>query len=754
MTRLLRLHWLAWNVLFAAPVLGQELVIPLLDNAPVLEDFLSMEPPAAVAARMERVTGFVQRSPNDGAASSQRTDVYLGYDDRNLYAVFVAFDTEPENVRANLAPRENVDNDDRVGILIDTFNDQRTAYGFRSTPLGVQWDARWSEVSKGSSYDTAFEAVWYTDAELTERGYVVLMTIPFRTMRFPETGDQRWRIQFERFIPRASEEAYWPAYTQRIDGRLNQAATLVGVRDVSPGRNIQLIPFAFVRNYDVLDPSLPGGPGFKSDTEDDVGLDAKFVFRDSLVFDLTLNPDFSQVESDQPQITVNQRFEVQYPERRPFFLENADYFQTETPLVFTRRIVDPKAGARFTGRQGPWGIGTMLMDDEAPGQNRDPSDPLYGESADISIMRVYRDIGEQSRVGMLYTDRELLDTYNRVSAVDGRFRLSQNWSSEMLFVNTDTLNADGSSKTGRQTNMRFDRNGRHALVHAHRTQQSEGFQADLGFLGRNFRPDNDGMHARVEYQLWPEDSWADRWGPRVFLSHYDDMQGTRIYSEISPAVSVNWWGSSFAALGYNKIRERLLPKDFAGLVSSRDYHREAWNATISTNSLSRFGFLAEVEVGTTINLVPPAGFEPELADTKSAWFDMLWRPMDRLRVDTSYLFTQLDELNGGKIFDNRILRSRWNYQFTKELSLRVIAQLEETSPTAGLTRLEHDKSRNLDVLFRYVINPWSALYVGYNTNSSNFQLIDTEEGREFVRSDDFARDGEQLFVKFSYMLQP
>ena len=124
---------------------------------------------------------------------------------------------------------------------------------------------------------------------------------------------------------------------------------LNGVRDVSPGRNIQLIPFAFVRSYDVLDPSLPGGPGFDDDTEDDIGLDAKIVLRDSFVLDFTYNPDFSQVESDQPQVTVNERFEVQFPERRPFFLENADYFATETPLLFTRRIVDPEVGVKFTG---------------------------------------------------------------------------------------------------------------------------------------------------------------------------------------------------------------------------------------------------------------------------------------------------------------------------------------------------------------------------------------------------------------------
>src|SRR5436190_5087256 len=216
------------------------------------------------------------------------------------------------------------------------------------------------------------------------------MTIPFRAMRFTETLEQNWRIQFERLIPRASEESYWPAYSQTVDGRLNQAATLNGVRDVSPGRNIQVVPYAFVRSFDVLDPNMPAGPGFDADTEADIGLDAKFVLKDSFVLDMTLNPDFSQVESDQPQVTVNQRFEVNYPERRPFFLENADYFATETPLLVTRRIVDPEGGAKFTGRQGPWGIGALLTNDEAAGAGGAAPDPRHRGGADRGGVRAVR----------------------------------------------------------------------------------------------------------------------------------------------------------------------------------------------------------------------------------------------------------------------------------------------------------------------------------------------------------------------------
>jgi hypothetical protein len=741
------------HLLIAAGALAQELSIPLVASPPVLADFLGMQPADGARNNYALVTGFTQRTPQDGSPSTQRTDVYLSYDSRNLYAVFVAFDTSPESVRANLAPRENIENDDRVGLLIDTFDDQRTAYGFRSSPLGVQWDGRWSEVTRGG-YDESYEAVWYTDAQRTPQGYVVLMTIPFRTMRFPETLEQRWRIQLERLIPRSSEESYWPAYSQTVDGRLNQAAVLNGVRDVSPGRNIQLIPFAFVRSYDVLERNLAAEPGFTEDTEDDIGLDAKFVLKDSFVLDLTYNPDFSQVESDQPQVTVNERFEVQYPERRPFFLENADYFATETPLLFTRRIVDPKAGLKFTGRQGPWGVGTMLTNDEAPGQRVPEGSALYGERSDIGVLRVFRDFGDQSRAGFLHTDLELGGSYSRVSAADTYIKLTDNWFTELLMVNTVTGLPDGSSVPGRQTNWRFNRNGRSFNAHYHWTQQSDKFAVPLGILGRNYTPGTEGLHGFMEYRFWPEGSWIDRIGPRVFFANQDDLTGLRVYTELSPQLQVAWAGDSFLAVGVNDIKERLRRQDFPGLTETRDYQQQRWFVDFSTDILPRVGFGLNYDDGTVINLVPPLGEEPELADRQFLMAELRWRPVDRVRVDATYISTTLDDRTGrGNILEDTIFRTRLNLQFTKEMSLRLIVQHEETEPTA-LSRLPRDENLNLDLLFRYVLNPYSALYVGFNNNESNWQLVETDQGPRVLPTDELARDGQQVFVKFSYLLQP
>lgn len=750
--------WLAclaliWSPLSVAQQVD-ELVIPYIEQAPELDDFRGMRASPEIAATMARVEGFVQREPDNGMPSGQETTVYTAYDNRNLYVVFLAFDDEPELIRANLAPRENVIDDDFVAVMIDTFNDQRNAYGFGSTPLGVQVDGRWSEIAKQSNFDTSYEAVWYTDARLTDSGYMVRMTIPLRNLRFPDTDEQVWRVMFERRIPRLSEQSNWPPYLSTVEGRLNQAGIMRGVRDVSPGRNIQLIPFAFARSFDVLDSRAAGGPAFNENSEENIGLDAKFVFQDSLVLDATLNPDFSQVESDEPQVTVNERFEVRFDERRPFFIENADYFNTESTLVFTRRIADPDAGLRFTGKQGAWGIGTLMINDEAPGQRLGPDDPLAGEAADIRILRVFREISEQSRVGVLYTEREFGEQTNQVTSLDARFKLNPNWTTELQAIDTGFEDGSHDHRHGRQLNARFDRSGRNFSAHAHVIDTSEEFRADLGFLGRNYQPDSRSTHGFARYVFWPEGRFLNSWGGRVFVNDIVDQTGSRLYSQVMPALEWTWNGETELSLTYEDVDERLRPHDFPGLTRERDYEQKVWSAEFETQMFATVGFSLELEMGETINLDPLPGTDPELAELSSAGFELLWRPLDRLRHDFTYLYTKLDDPNGaGNIFTDHIVRSRWNYQFTRELSLRFIAQHEATDP-GPLTSLKRDENLNFDLLARYVINPWSALYAGFNTNSSNFALVDTEMGTEMVRTHHLQRDGKQLFLKFSYLLQP
>src|SRR5439155_1430692 len=281
--------------------------------------------------RAAAVTGFRQRDPGDGVAVSAPTTAYLSYDDENLYVVFVCKD-DPTKVRATLANREDVGNDDGVAVYLDTFHDRKRAYIFWANPLGVQLDGIMTE---GQDDDYSFDTVWQSEGQLTPEGYVVRLTIPFRSLRFGSGAAQSWGIALGRFIRRYNEESYWPYLTKRVSGLVPQFATLEGLQDIAPGRNVRFNPYTAFTGARFLDASVPA---FRPANDARIGLDAKAVLGGALTLDGTVNPDFSQVESDQPQVSINERFEVFFPEKRPFFIENAGYFQTPVNLFFSRRI--------------------------------------------------------------------------------------------------------------------------------------------------------------------------------------------------------------------------------------------------------------------------------------------------------------------------------------------------------------------------------------------------------------------------------
>lgn len=740
----------------SVPALAAEssLSIPYTDVRPTLDDFLGMEVPPHLQGKLARTGPFIQREPDDGSPPTQPTEVYLAYDEQHLYAVFLAFDDQPQEIRANMSPRGNVFNDDNLNILIDTFSDQRRAYMFLANPLGIQFDAQYIE---GGNFEPSFEAVWDSDGAVTDQGYVVVMAIPFRSLRYPDDSDQSWRVMFNRSIPRYSEESYWPRYTRAIEGRLNQTAQLSGIRDIRSGRNIQLIPFTFLRNVDVLDPEA--GAFVEDDLDEDFGLDAKMVIQNSLVLDATINPDFSQVESDQPQVTVNQRFEVQFPEQRPFFKENSDVFRTPTNLVFTRRIVEPRIGAKLTGKRGPFQIGAMLIDDESPVEGR-RSDALGDERAEIGILRLNRDLSEQSELGFLLTDRELADGYNRVAAIDGRIKVNDNWFGEFQVASAATRLASATVGDGERRNLDgmsyqafFNREGTHLTMHNHAIYTSPDFVTQLGFLGSRQRPDAQNVHHRSAYRFRPSGSKLTEYGPGIFVGKIWDTDGEDVDFRVRSDFSWSWVGGVNLSVGFETAEEKLYPDEFANLLAPERFDQDVWSVEFDSRRSANLEFGVNGSWGDGINFVPAAGEAPELADVLNLSANALWRPIAPLRVNFLYLHTALSQPEGGRIFQNDIARVQGNWQFTKELSLRTIVQLNDTDPIAGRTSLERRRNVNVDLLVRYLWNPWTALYVGYNSNRSNLDLIDGPQGPELFRdpAGTLSQDGRQLFVKFSYL---
>jgi hypothetical protein len=282
---------------------SEVLRIPRVSDPPVITRYLdgTTVPPGV------KITGLKQREPGDGVDSSVQTEVYLSYDAKHLYAVYICHD-DPALVRANMTKRESIMGDDVVGLVLDTYRDGRRAYMFLVNPLGIQMDGVSTE---GQRDDYSYDTLWQSDGRLTRLGYVVVIAMPFKSLRFSSDDIQTWGIAVARIVPRANETSVWPYITRRIANFASQMAKLEGLQGISPGRNVRVIPYGDFAADRVL-----GDNGYVSDQSARVGVDAKAVIKDTVTVDATLNPDFSQVESDEPQVTINQRFEVFFPEKR------------------------------------------------------------------------------------------------------------------------------------------------------------------------------------------------------------------------------------------------------------------------------------------------------------------------------------------------------------------------------------------------------------------------------------------------------
>ena len=751
-------------LLFATAAVAETptIQIPRITSPPTLSDFEGMQPSARIVSQMLKVTGFIAREPVDGAQPTEDTDVYLAYDQHNLYAVFVCWDKEPDKIRARMTRREDIFSDDTVEIMVDTFHDARRAYAFATNPFGIQWDALWTEGTIGTGtpgdytgFDTSFDTVWNSEGHLTDRGYLVLIAIPFKSMRFPNADQQQWSIILNRAIPRTNENLFWPRISNRIQGRFNQASTATGVEHISPARNMQFIPYALFRSFRDIDQRDPDHPIFESSTfKVQAGLDAKFILHNSFVLDATVNPDFSQVESDDPQITVNQRFEVFFPEKRPFFLENSNYFTTPINLVFTRRIGHPEFGLRFTGKSGPWAVGVLASDDRAPGELVAPNDPLSGDRAAFTIARVSRDILEQSTIGAIFTDREFGGGYNRIGGMDANIKINQNWRVQGAAVTSSTLSTDGSYSAGPGYKLDLERSGRNFNLQSLYLDYSPGFVTETGFVNRvDIRQEN----VNTSYYFRPENKFLISWGPTVQQFSIWDHSGTALDHFIFPGIRFDMIRNTFLNFhpyGYDDVY--LRPRDYTGLTSVTHYPQPFWGIEGGTSWFKQFDFNWFFVSGGGVNYNPAAGRVPEIGHEDQANATLTIHAYGRLRIDNTYLLEHIRERETHlTAVTNHIFRSKWNYQFTRALSARAIFQYNTVLSNLLISSLSPAKNFNADLLLTYLVHPGTAVYVGYNSNLQNLdrRLLPTPTGLLTTR-DDFINDGRQFFVKVSYLFRP
>lgn len=745
--------------------------LPRVHRAPKLEDFLEDHPREAELT----VTDFRQNSPGDGTPATESTTAYLSYDDKNLYVVFVCHD-EAGVVRAHLSKREASDQDDGVGVLLDTYRDFHRAYYFFSNPLGVQTDAIYTE---GQGYDYSFDTLWANAGRVLNDGYIVFFSIPFKSLRFSHAPEQTWGVALYRVILRKSEYDYWPYVTQRVAGLTQQFAPINGLENVSPGRNIQFIPYGLLASDHFLNQPNPPNPAtppaFVNQFEHRAGLDAKFVAKDSLTFDVTLNPDFSQVESDDPQVTVNQRFAVFFQEKRPFFIENAGFFMTPINLFFSRQIADPQFGSRMTGKLGNWTLGALVIDDRQPGMGYS-SGPYNTRAAD-AVLRVTREFGKQSYIGGFFSSRDFADTSNRVASLDARLKVARNWVVDVQAVHSWTrqdLNAglnclsfasSNSAIASQQGNAFWadaSYSGRHFTFSTNYNDFSPNFCTELGFVNRiDIRQNN----AFGGYFWRPNKSRVVDFGP--ILSETVDWNHANVLQDWQAALGLQVDLTKQTTISVNR-------GEAYELFDNIGFRKHSTSVLATAQPYNWITFSARYTQGIGENFFPAPGLLPFLANSRRVNFALTLRPSSRFRFDETLIYYRLGTRDGWNtppfspgqsVFNNYLNRAKLNYQFTKELSLRLILDYNATLANTNLVDLQTNlgsydggpiaptKQFTTDLLLTYLLHPGTAVYVGYNNGYNDLLLHSGAPPFVTALGAPNNSNSRLFFVKLSYLFR-
>jgi hypothetical protein len=421
------------SIVAVAPEKAQPLRVPRLAKPPVIDGKLDDD----VWRQAAKLKDFYQISPGDNIAPSKPTEVFFGYDSKFFFVGVHAFD-DPAKVRASVAARDGVFGEDNLRIFLDTFNDQRKAYVLGWNPLGVQQDGIMTE---GGNTDYSVDIVMESKGELTADGWTLEVAIPFKSLRYEAGKGKLWGFHIWRNIDRFNDEMdSWVPVSRDRQGTLTQAAHLTGLEGISSERTLEVIPSLTLsetgKRVSAFSPVTLTDPGrvLNQPVKFDPGLTLKYGLTPTVTLDLALNPDFAQVEADQTVVTANQRFPIFFEEKRPFFLEGIDIFQTPLQPLHTRAISDPDVAVKLTGKRGRNTFGVLLASDNAPGNfsEEDRADlanlpaiqRFLDKNAYVAVLRLKRDVGKESSLGLIATSYDFIEQHNKVIGVDGRFKLN------------------------------------------------------------------------------------------------------------------------------------------------------------------------------------------------------------------------------------------------------------------------------------------------------------------------------------------
>jgi hypothetical protein len=735
---------------------------PLIQEKLRLSDFAGMEPRPELKDKLLKISGFIQNSPHDGLPATEETVVWLGYTKSAIYFVFICHDRHPELIRGHLARRENILKDDYMAVLLDPFQDHRKGVIFVVNAAGVQADASWDDTN-GADY--SYDQVWDSEGQVTREGWMALIEIPFRSLRFRPNGAD-WGVVFMHNFPRNSEQDFWPRVSTNITGILSQEGTLQGISGVTGSHNAQINPYVLAQNERELKTIDPLNPYFSSQhLEGTAGGEVKAILKDRIVFDATINPDFSTVESDQPQFTVDQRYPVYFPELRPFFLENANYFATPINLVYTRNIVHPEYGGRVTGKTGHTNLGLFVIDDREPGQTVAPSDPLYNKRATIAVGRVSRDLGKGSSIGAIYTDYEFGQGWNRIGGVDFTWRMTNKWTALGQMVESSTKGTVDSDtpptySAGPASNFQLQHNGHTFNLNSTYQDMSVGFQTQLGFI-QTANIHNGQTY--MNYQWYPKHRTIQRIGLETNQNVAYDHLGDRVYHYSNFDVFVLLPRNFLLAPVVGQNSDTVGPQNGYLLTQNRNFTENFGGFVARGAPFAQLNFNLQAIRSGNVNYNPVAGGTPFLMNQETVQALFTLQPLRQLTADNTYLLDRDHAVKGGAlVYESQVFRTKVNYQFTRAVSARVIVEYDSTLANPAKTSLKRTKQVGTEALLTWLPHPGTAIYIGYNNDMQNLDrsLCNRLPGGACdpnntvaPRATNFLNDGRQIFVKASYLFR-
>ncbi len=670
-------------------------------------------------------------APGNNTPAPVETTALVTYDSRFFYVAFRAADPDPGAIRANLADRDAPFLDDTVGFMLDTFNDGRRAFQFRINARGVQMDAVNSDVD--GSEDWSWDAIWDAAARVTPEGYIVEVAVPFSSLRFARTsGPQTWGFTASRDLPRSSRIRMRSTFNDRSRACLIcQFDRLTGLEGLEAGVNAELDPTITAARSDARTP-FPSGRMTAGEADYEAGLSARWSVTPNLVLSGTLNPDFYQVEADAAQLDLNNRFQLFFPEKRPFFLEGADFFSTPLDVVFTRTVADPRWGAKLTGKEGPHAFGVSVAQDAVTGiilPGFETDDFLALNERHVSaIARYRRDLGANgSTVGLLYAGREGDRYANRVAGIDANLRLTQQDTLRVQVVGSDTedpvvvsppgLTVDPTKRGGAYA-VRYSHNAQHWQWGLNTTGISPEFRADSGFMpqvGARFYSAN---LARVFI------GGANRWFNEIVIGvsgdRTEDWQGDRVSWGCD--VPLQYAGRWQMTLAYTPACNR---EYFAGRTYDNFRHNLEWSIRPS----GAFSVRASMAAGGAVDYANARKADQTRVDVAGT-FNLF----GRLSGELGHTYQALDS-GGGRLFTANLTQGRAVLHLNLRTFVRVIAQYTDIDrdPLRYVTVVPA-KTRRLFTqwLFNYKINPQTVLLLGYSDQALGSPSVDlTRANRTF-----------------------